>query len=343
MHETTEEHVHMISSEAILVTGGAGYIGSHTVFALRARGVDVIVLDNLTTGAKRLLDPSAHFIEGNAGDAALVADILQQHKCTAVIHFAGSIINPESFQIPLAYYQNNVSVSRTLIDVCIKNGIQNFLFSSSAAVYGAPNDSPVDESTSPAPISPYGRSKLMTEWMLSDAAAASDLRFAALRYFNVAGSDADGRSGQIGPATHLIKIAAEAAVGARYGMTIYGDDYETPDGTCIRDYVHVSDLADAHVLALEHLLGGGPSVAMNCSYGHGFSVHEVIAAVERIAGASVQAKVGARRIGDPPILVGDGSRIIHDWGWTPEFDNLDVMIEGALAWERRLREGAKTA
>ena len=327
----------------VLVTGGAGYIGSHTVFALRARGFDVVVLDNLSTGTKRLLDPSAHFVEGDAGDATLVADILERHKCCAVIHFAGSIINPESFQVPLEYYQNNVSVSRTLIDVCIKNGIQNFLFSSSAAVYGAPNNSPVDERTPPAPISPYGRSKLMTEWMLSDAAAVSDLRFAALRYFNVAGSDANGRSGQIGPATHLIKIAAEAAVGTRDGMTIYGDDYETPDGTCIRDYVHVSDLAEAHVLALQHLLDGGASVAMNCSYGHGFSVHEVIAAVERIVGASVQAKVGARRIGDPPILVGDGNRIVHDWGWTPKFDNLDIMIEGALAWEHRLREGEKTA
>ena len=333
----------MMTQRPVLVTGGAGYIGSHTVFALRARGIYVVVLDNLTTGAKRLLDPSAHFVEGNAGDSLLVADILQRYKCAAVIHFAGSIINPESFQVPLDYYQNNVSVSRTLIVVCIKNGIQNFLFSSSAAVYGAPNNIPVDERTPPAPISPYGRSKLMTEWMLSDAAAVSDLRFAALRYFNVAGSDANGRSGQIGPATHLIKIAAEAAVGARNGMTIYGDDYETPDGTCIRDYVHVSDLAEAHVLALQHLLGGGASVAMNCSYGHGFSVQEVIAAVERIVGASVQARVGARRIGDPPILVGNGSRIVHDWGWTPKFDNLDIMIEGALAWERRLREGEKTA
>ncbi len=333
----------MITQGPVLVTGGAGYIGSHTVFALRARGIDVVVLDNLTTGAKRLLDPSAHFVKGDAGDAALVADILQRHKCCAVIHFAGSIINPESFQVPLDYYQNNVSVSRTLIDVCIKSGIQNFIFSSSAAVYGAPNVSPVNETTPPAPISPYGRSKLMTEWMLSDAAAASDLRYAALRYFNVAGSDAEGRSGQIGPATHLIKIASEAAVGTRKGMTIYGDDYDTPDGTCVRDYVHVSDLVDAHVLALEHLLGGGASVAMNCSYGHGFSVHEVIAAVERIVGASVRAKTGARRIGDPPMLVGDGSCIVRDWGWTPKFDNLDIMIEGALAWERRLREGKKTA
>tara|TARA_R110000787_G_scaffold89306_4_gene189145 strand:- start:1147 stop:2148 length:1002 start_codon:yes stop_codon:yes gene_type:complete len=326
----------------VLVTGGAGYIGSHTVFALRARGIDVVVLDNLSTGAKRLIEPGAVFVEGDAGNAALIEDILHRHKCTAVIHFAGSIINPESFQVPLDYYHNNVSVSRTLIDVCIKNGIQNFIFSSSAAVYGAPSCSPVDETTPPAPISPYGRSKLMTEWMLGDAAAASDLRYAALRYFNVAGSDADGRAGQIGPATHLIKIAAEAAVGTRNGMTIYGDDYDTPDGTCIRDYVHVSDLAEAHVLGLEYLRRGGASVAMNCSYGHGFSVHEVLAAVERVIGTSLQAKVGPRRIGDPPVLVGDGSRVVRDWGWAPKFDNLDVMIEGALAWERSLREGEKT-
>ncbi len=339
---TPSTHQTIVTSP-VLVTGGAGYIGSHVVFALIERGIKVIALDNLTSGARHLVNPDALFVEGNAGDIDMVGRVIRHHGCKTVMHFAGSIINPESFEVPLDYYHNNVSTSRNLIDAAVNNGIEAFIFSSSAAVYGAPDDIPVSEKATPAPISPYGRSKLMTEWMLADTATAHGIRHACLRYFNVAGADQLGRAGQVGPATHLIKIATEAAVGKRDGMQIFGDDYDTPDGTCIRDYVHVSDLADAHVLALDYLLNGNASTAMNCSYGHGFSVHDVINAVERVAGVSLNAKIGPRRIGDPPALVGNGQRIKSEWGWSPKFDDLDVIIKTALAWERQqMTTGAVT-
>lgn len=327
----------------VLVTGGAGYVGSHAVYALRQRGFEVVIVDDLSTGRRALVPNDATFYDGNAGDMELIGGLIRAHGCTAALHFAGSIVNPESFEVPLAYYANNVTVSRNLIEACVAGGVDCLIFSSSAAVYGAPDEIPVDETAPLAPISPYGRSKLMTEWMLADAAAATDLRYAALRYFNVAGADAAGRSGQVGPATHLIKIAAETAVGARPKMTIFGDDYPTPDGTCIRDYVHVSDLADAHALALEYLLAGGASTALNCGYGHGFSVREVVDAVARISGENLNVEIGPRRIGDPPALVGDAAKIKRDWGWDAKFDDLDAIIASALDWERRQRtEGASS-
>ena len=319
----------------ILVTGGAGYIGSHTTLALRTAGWVVVVMDNLSTGKRPLVPDDVAFIEGDVGDTVLVREILRDHGCRAVMHFAGSIINPESFEIPLQYYANNTSASRNLIEACIGEGVRHFVFSSSAAVYGDPDTLPISETAATDPISPYGRSKLMTEWMLTDAAAVSPMTFAMLRYFNVAGADPEGRSGQVGPPTHLIKIATEAALGHRDGMSIFGDDYDTADGTCIRDYIHVSDLADAHVLALEHLMNGAESLSLNGGYGHGYSVRQVIAAVERVAGVSLNTAIAPRRQGDAATLVADNGKILSSLPWKPNHDDLEFMIQTALDWERR--------
>jgi UDP-glucose 4-epimerase len=325
----------MTDLSPILITGGAGYIGSQTTLALRTAGWAVVVVDNLSTGKRSLVPDGVAFIEGDVGDTALVRDILRDHDCRAVMHFAGSIINPESFEIPLEYYANNTSASRNLIEACIGGGVRHFVFSSSAAVYGDPGALPIPETAPTSPTSPYGRSKLMTEWMLADAAAISPMKFAMLRYFNVAGADPEGRSGQVGPPTHLIKIATEAALGHRDGMSIFGDDYETADGTCIRDYIHVLDLADAHVLALEHLMDGGESLSLNCGYGHGYSVKQVIEAVEGVAGVSLDAAIAPRRQGDAAALVADNGKILASLPWKPNHDNLEFMIQTALDWERR--------
>jgi UDP-glucose 4-epimerase len=325
----------MSSAQSILITGGAGYIGSHTVLALLDAGLPVVVIDDLSTGRCALVPEDVPFIEGDVGDIDLVRKALRDHGCGSAMHFAGSIVNPKSFEIPLAYYANNTSASRTLIEACIKEDVRHFVFSSSAAIYGDPDILPIPETAPTNPISPYGRSKLMTEWMITDAAAISPMTFAMLRYFNVAGADAECRSGQVGPPTHLIKIAAEAALGLRDGISIFGDDYNTDDGTCIRDYIHVSDLARAHVLALEHLMNSGESLSLNCGYGYGYSVRQVIEAVERVAGVSLNATTAARRKGDAAALVADNAKILSSLPWTPRHDDLEFMIQTALDWERR--------
>ncbi|WP_445682554.1 UDP-glucose 4-epimerase GalE [Radicibacter daui] len=321
----------------ILVTGGAGYIGSHAVWALTDAGYPVVVIDNLSTGRRASLPSHIPFILGDIGDRNLLASVLDEHAIAAVMHFAGSIIVPESVERPLAYYGNNTINSHGLIEVCHQAGVKNFIFSSTAAVYGEPEHIPLTETAATRPLNPYGTSKLMTEWMLRDTSAAHGLRYAALRYFNVAGADAALRTGQSSPiATHLLKIAAEVATGKRASMSIFGEDYPTPDGTCIRDYIHVSDLADAHVLALEYLLKGGESRVMNCGYGHGFSVKEVIAAVEQVIGRPLTKQFGPRRAGDSPELVADSSLLRSRLGWTPRFDDLPTIIRTALAWEEKL-------
>ena len=325
------------SNRPILVTGGAGYIGSHTVLALMDRGLSPVVIDNLTTGRRNLVPGGVPFVEGDAGDIGLVREIVRQHGCGAVLHFAGSIVNPESFEKPLDYYANNVSVSRNLLEACVAETIGAFIFSSSAAVYGDPKKVPIPEDAALAPVSPYGKTKLVTEWMVRDVTAATGMGFAALRYFNVAGADADGRSGQVGPATHLVKIAAEVATGGRQGVTIFGDDFDTPDGTCIRDYIHVTDIAAAHVDALEHLQNGGDSLVLNCGYGSGYSVRQVLDMVNEILDDPIPVETGPRRIGDVGTLVADSGRISEALGWTPRHGDLRTMIESALAWERILQ------
>jgi len=321
---------------AILVTGGAGYIGSHMVLAALDRGRDVVVLDNLSTGVRSLVDERAHFHLGNAGDPALLGELFRRYAITAVIHFAGSIVVPESVANPLAYYQNNTVVSRALIEACVAAGVKHFIFSSTAAVYGIPEHNPVTEKTETAPINPYGRSKLMTEWMLQDTARAHDFRYVVLRYFNVAGADPGGRSGQSTPnATHLIKRACQAALGRVPALDIFGTDFPTRDGTGVRDYIHVSDLVGAHALALDHLEQGGPPTLLNCGYGHGFSVREVIDTVSKVVGQKIPTREGPRRPGDPPALVADSSQLHAQFGWQPKYDNLEEIVSTAYSWERR--------
>lgn len=321
----------------VLVTGGAGYIGSHAVFALLEHGWDVVVLDNLSTGRVESVPDDVLLIKGDVSDVACVDQVLDDHDIVGVMHFAGSIVVPESVADPLKYYGNNTAASRTLIERCVVAGIKAFVFSSTASIYGAPDTLPVSEDTPPAPDSPYGTSKLMTEWMLRDIAAASDLRYAALRYFNVAGADPDGRAGQCSEdATHLIKVACEAIVGRREGMSIFGDDYPTPDGTCVRDYIHVSDLATAHVLALDYLLKGGENLIANCGYGHGYSVREVLAVVEAVAGEPLSVELAPRRAGDVAAVVADSSLAKARLGWAPRHDDLTKIVTSALAWERKL-------
>ena len=322
---------------SILITGGAGYIGSHMVLAALERGLDVVVLDNLSTGVRALVADDAHFHQGQVGDQTFVRRLLNYYSITAVIHFAGSIVAPDSVKDPLAYYANNTVASRALIEACVAEGVKNFVFSSTALIYGPPLLCAMPETTPKQPENPYGRSKLMTEWMLEDAARAHDFRFAALRYFNVAGADPAGRTGQSTPrATHLIKRACQVALGRVPYLDIFGTDYPTPDGTGVRDYIHVSDLVDAHLLALDHLSNGGSSVALNCGYGRGASVREVIKAVSSVVGREVPAVESPRRAGDPPALIADATRLATDFGWRPKHDDLNEIIATAYQWERRL-------
>src|SRR5262245_12409357 len=300
---------------AVLVTGGAGYIGSHTVYALADAGEEVVVLDNLSTGFWWAIAPQARLVEGDIGDEALVARLAKDHKFDAIIHFAGSIVVPESVSDPLGYYLNNTVKTRSLIAAAVKAGIPRFVFSSTAAVYGNPKRVPVEEDAELMPISPYGSSKLMSEWMLRDSHAAYGLQYVALRYFNVAGADPKGRTGQSTPrATHLIKVACQTVLGERAQMEVFGDDYDTPDGTCLRDYIHVSDLAEAHLDALKHLRAGGESGAYNCGYGLGYSVLDIIRAVEKAAGKPVNARVAPRRAGDPAAIIAASGKIKHEMG-----------------------------
>lgn len=333
----------MTAGRPILVTGGAGYIGSHAVLAFREAGYPVIVLDDLSTGVRSAVPGDATFVEGDAGDAAAVGALIAEHGVASVVHFAGSVVVPESVVDPLKYYRNNTAASANLLRACVTGGVKCFIFSSTAAVYGVPASVPVSEDLPTVPINPYGTSKLMTEWILRDTAAAHDLRYAALRYFNVAGADPGGRSGQsTRNATHLIKVACEAAVGVREGITVFGTDYDTPDGTCVRDYIHVSDLVTAHVAALRRLEGGGDSQVFNCGYGHGFSVREVLAAVQSEAGVKLDVRDGPRRPGDPPSLVSDASRMRAALRWRPRHDDIGFIVRTALSWERKLA-GAKPA
>ena len=325
--------------KTVLVTGGAGYIGSHAVLALRDAGRPVVVLDDLSTGRRAAVPDGVPFVRGAAGDPALLDRVLRDHGIGAVMHFAGSIVVPESVERPLDYYRNNTLTSHALIEACVRAGIERFIFSSTAAVYGMPDRLPVGEDAATRPINPYGSSKLMTEWMLRDAAAAHGLRPVVLRYFNVAGADPALRSGQsTRVATHLLKIAAQAATGQRSEIQVFGDDYPTPDGTCVRDYIHVTDLAAAHVAALDHLEGGGGPLTLNCGYGRGCSVREMLDAVERVLGRPLAVRMAGRRAGDPPALVADVGRIGRALAWTPRFADLDGIVATALAWERRLVE-----
>ena len=323
---------------AILVTGGAGYIGSHTSRQLLDAGHSVTVIDNLYSGFQWAVDSRAVFIKGDIADSDLVNSVLAEHSIDAVLHFAGHIVVPESVADPLKYYDNNVAGSLNLLQCCLGSGVHQFVFSSSAAVYGVPDSNPIDESVTPAPINPYGTSKLITEWTLRDLATAeADFRYVALRYFNVAGAHVGGELGQSTPeATHLIKVACEAACGKREGMTIFGDDYDTPDGTCVRDYIHVDDLARAHLDALDWLQNGGESEVVNCGYGHGHSVREVVDRVREISGVDFPVSLGGRRAGDPAALVADNSRIRRIFGWTPRYEDLDLICRTAFQWEKTL-------
>jgi len=322
----------------VLVTGGAGYIGSHAVLALRDAGWPVAVIDDLSNGARELVPGDVAFFEGSIADRALVDDILGREAIGAIMHFAGSIVVPESVEQPLKYYANNTLATHALIDAAVAGGVKHFLFSSTAAVYGAPERVPIDEEDAKLPINPYGASKLMTERMLSDCSAAYGFNYGALRYFNVAGADPRGRAGQIGKgSTHLIKIAVEAAVGKRDRVSVFGTDYPTPDGTCIRDYIHVSDLAAVHVAALERLIANpNENLVLNCGYGKGLSVLEVLDAVDRANGAGVQREIAARRPGDPPQLVAGNKRLMETLDWRPEHADIDTIVADALAWERTL-------
>lgn len=323
----------------VLVTGGAGYIGSHVVLSLQEAGWPVVVVDDLSTGRRELVPEGVPLIEGDIADRALIDAALVRHDPVAVLHFAGSIVVPESVSDPLRYYANNTAASLSLIAACVAAGVDRFIFSSTAAVYGEPESSPVQESDATVPINPYGTSKLCTEWILRDTAAATPLEYVALRYFNVAGADPDGRSGQaMEKATHLIKVACQAALGLREEMEVFGDDYPTADGTCVRDYIHVSDLADAHVKALDYLVGGGRSTVLNCGYGHGFSVREVLETVRAVAEGNLKYRIGPRRPGDPPELVAASGRIRELLGWQPRFNDLRFIVETAMDWERDLLE-----
>jgi len=322
---------------SILVTGGAGYIGSHVTRQLRARGDDVVVLDNLSTGFRSaVLD--APLVVGDTGDSDLVARLLREHGVSTVLHFAAHTVVPESVADPLKYYRNNTCATRSLLQCCSEAGVKQFVFSSTAAVYGIPDGGFASEDSPTQPINPYGASKLMSEWMLRDLAAASGLRHVTLRYFNVAGSDPGGTMGHSHPAaTLLVKVACQAAVGARPGVRVFGSDYATPDGTGVRDYIHVEDLADAHLRAVDYLRGGGASTTLNCGYGHGYSVREVLRMVEQVHGQALQITEEPRREGDPPTLVARADRIRQLLGWRPHHDDLETIVTTQLAWERTLQ------
>ncbi|MBS7539983.1 UDP-glucose 4-epimerase GalE [Ancylobacter lacus] len=322
---------------AVLVTGGAGYIGSHMVLALVDAGYDTVVLDDLSTGFGWLVHPSARLIQGDVSDIALVRRVIEENDITAVLHFAARIVVPDSVADPLGYYLANTVKSRALMEAVVASGVQKFIFSSTAAVYGMVGTEPVAEDALLSPISPYGRSKLMTEWMLADTAVAHPLSYVALRYFNVAGADPDGRAGQSTKgATHLIKVAAETALGKRPFMNVFGTDYETPDGSCLRDYIHVTDLAAAHLDALRYLERGGTSGVFNCGYGRGYSVLEVIETVKRVSGVDFPVQISERRPGDPAAIVARADRVRAELGWAPRLDDLSTIVDQALAWERRL-------
>jgi len=324
----------------VLVTGGAGYIGSHAVLALLDSGWPVVVIDNLSTGFEWAVPQPALLVKGDIADQALVASLIREHAIGAIMHFAGSIIVPESVENPLKYYHNNTAKSRALIDSAVEGGVRHFIFSSTAATYGIPDEVPVREESRKEPINPYGWSKLMTERMLADTAFAHPLNYCALRYFNVAGADPRGRSGQsTAGATHLIKVAVEAATGKRTHVSVFGTDYETSDGTGIRDYIHVSDLAAAHVDALGKLIANpSESYVMNCGYSRGFSVLEVLDSVDRVTNMKIERRMEPRRAGDPPSLVADNARILATLPWRPKRADLDTIVADALAWERRLAE-----
>jgi UDP-glucose 4-epimerase len=321
----------------ILVTGGAGYIGSHVVLQLRSRGERVVVLDNLSTGFRQaVLD--CPLVIGSVGDREQVLAVLRDHGVDTVMHFAAHTVVPESVADPLKYYGNNTCATQNLLKCCSEFGIRQFVFSSTAAVYGIPKEPFAEETTPTAPINPYGTSKLMSEWMLRDVAAASGMRYVALRYFNVAGSDSQGRIGQSNrKATLLIKVACEAVVGKRDEIAIFGTDYATPDGTGVRDYIHVEDLAAAHLNALDYLRANGESTVLNCGYGHGYSVREVLASVERVAGRRLPVNEQPRRPGDPPTLVARAQRIRAVLGWRPRLDDLDTIVQTSLRWEEHLK------
>lgn len=328
----------MTSKLPVLVTGGAGYIGSHAVLALVDSGWPVAVIDNLSTGFRWAVPDSVRFYEGDIEDSALLARIFAENSIRAVMHFAGSVVVPESVTDPLKYYHNNTAKSGTLIAAAVAAGVPHFLFSSTAATYGLPEVSPVTEDSPRVPINPYGMSKLMTEAMLADTAQAHPINFCALRYFNVAGADPQARTGQsTAGATHLIKVAVEAALGKRAKVDVFGTDYATADGTGVRDYIHVTDLASAHVHALEALITEPlRSLTMNCGYGRGFSVLEVLDAVDRAAGVTIERQLGPRRAGDPDSLIADNARILATLPWKPKFADLDTIVAHALAWERKL-------
>jgi UDP-glucose 4-epimerase len=330
----------MNSNCPVLVTGGAGYIGSHAVLALIDAGWKVAVIDNLTTGFRFAVPDGVPLYEGDIEDAELLARIFAEQGTQAIMHFAGSIIVPESVGNPLKYYYNNTAKSRALLEAAVKGGVQHFIFSSTAATYGIPEVSPVSEDSPKLPINPYGMSKLMTEFMLADTARAHPLNYCALRYFNVAGADPQARSGQsTAGATHLIKVAVEAALGKRGHVEVFGTDYDTPDGTGVRDYIHVSDLAAAHVLALEALIAQPTrSLTMNCGYGRGFSVLEVLDGVDRVTNQKIDRRMSPRRDGDPDALISDNRRIRATLPWQPRYADLDQIIAHAIAWERRLTE-----
>jgi UDP-glucose 4-epimerase len=324
----------------VMVTGGAGYIGSHAVLALLDAGHEVVVVDNLVTGFDWAVDPRATLVEANVADDAKVRAAIRDHKVRAILHFAGSVVVPESVSDPLKYYRNNTAASRSLIESAVVEGVPHFIFSSTAATYGTPERVPVAEGDPTVPINPYGMSKLMTEAMLRDVAAAHPMNYAALRYFNVAGADPQGRSGQstVG-ATHLIKIAVEAATGKRECVGVYGTDFDTPDGTGVRDYIHVTDLAAAHVAALDVLIADpAKSHTLNAGYGRGFSVLEVLDAVDRITNRTIERRLEGRRAGDPAALIADNSAILATLDWAPKHADLDGIVRDALGWERVLAE-----
>jgi len=321
----------------VLVTGGAGYIGSHIVLALAEAGENVVVIDDLSTGFSAHLPEGVPLFIGDAGDEDLVEGVITQHRVESIIHCAGSVVVPDSMRDPLGYYRNNTMTTRNLLKAAVKNGISSFIFSSTAAVYGSPDQVPVPEYAPTRPLSPYGSSKLMSEIMLHDAASAHGMRYVVLRYFNVAGADPQARIGlaTVG-ATHLLKIAVEAATGQRAKVDVFGTDYPTPDGSCIRDFIHVSDLSEAHCSALAYLRGGGTSITLNCGYGRGYSVLETIDAVRRVSGRSFAVQYAPRRPGDIMTMVADTSRIGRTLDWTPRYDDLETIAAHALAWEQKL-------
>jgi len=327
----------MSSAPSVLVTGGAGYIGSHTVLQLVARGERVVVLDDLSTGFRQAVR-DVPLVTGNVGNRKVVDQLLAEHNVDTIVHFAAHTIVPESVSDPLKYYCNNTAATRSLLEAASHAGVKHFVFSSTAAVYGIPSAGVASEETPTAPINPYGTSKLMSEWMLRDLCAVTPLRSVVLRYFNVAGSDTQGRIGQsTRKATLLVKAAVEAAVGKRSHLSIFGTDFPTPDGTGVRDYIHVEDLATAHLNALDYLRAGGESMTANCGYGHGYSVREVISSVEKIAGVKLDIREEPRRAGDPPALIAKAEKARQILGWKPQLDDIDIIVRTSLDWEKRLQ------